>query len=326
MNNSLFRKFFFPVAVLLFLSSCSPSVGQAQPPAGDEGTSVVAVSSLATPGETETDVLPTITSQQAATASASATPDDRLPPGRWQEWPVIPTVSQTAVDIYQKGLEMGTDPHAFSKVGDCQNVPSYFLGAFDDPQKYRLDKDDQYLLPTIENFSGSFSRKSLAVSGGYNVASALSPLMADKEQCQKNETPLACEIRQHDPSAVIISMETWWSKRPTSTYEGYLRQIVDFVIEHGAVPILATKADNLEGNHEINAAIARVAYDYDIPLWNFWLAVQPLPDHGLTNDGFHLTYGFNEFDNPLAMRYAWPVRNLTALQALDAVWRRVSGQ
>jgi hypothetical protein len=318
--------------MLLLLSSCSPPVDQAKPPAGNAETSIVAVRSQATPGETETDRLPMTTLQQAATASASvtlenrlttasatATLENRLPPERWQEWPVIPTVSRTAINIYQKGLEMGNDPHDFSKVGDCQNIPSYFLGIFDDPQKYRLDKDDQYLLSTIKNFSGSFSHKSLAVSGGYNVASVLSPLMADNKQCQKNETPLACEIRQHNPSLVIISMETWWSKRPASIYERYLRQIVDTVIEHGAVPILATKADNWEGNHQINAAIAKVAYDYDIPLWNFWLAVQPLPNLGLSNDGFHLTYGLNEFDNPLAMRSAWPVRNLTALQALDAV-------
>jgi hypothetical protein len=59
-------------------------------------------------------------------------------------------------------------------------------------------------------------------------------------------------------------------------------------------------------------------------LWNFWLAVQPLPDHGLWKDGFHLTVGNNDFSDPLAMRYAWPIRNLTALQALDAVWHAVS--
>jgi hypothetical protein len=94
---------------------------------------------------------------------------------------------------------------------------------------------------------------------------------------------------------------------------------VEFSIEHGTVPILATKADNWEGDHSLNAAIARVAADYDVPLWNFWLAVQPLPGHGLTEDGFHLTFARNFFDDPVRMQSAWPVRNLTALQALDAV-------
>ena len=51
--------------------------------------------------------------------------------------------------------------------------------------------------------------------------------------------------------------------------------------ESPAVPIIATKADNLEGDNSINATVAQIAYDYGIPLWNFWAAVQPLPNHGL---------------------------------------------
>jgi len=71
------------------------------------------------------------------------------------------------------------------------------------------------------------------------------------------------------------------------------------------------------------AAIVRVAADYDVPLWNFWLAVQPLPGHGLTEDAFHLSYARNFFDDPVRMQSAWPVRNLTALQSLEAVWQAV---
>jgi hypothetical protein len=89
------------------------------------------------------------------------------------------------------------------------------------------------------------------------------------------------------------------------------------------VPVLATKADNLEGDFAINASIARLAYQFEIPLWNFWLAVQPLPDHGLQADDEHLTYAENDFGNPETLKYAWPVRNLTALQALKAVWEGV---
>ena len=76
------------------------------------------------------------------------------------------------------------------------------------------------------------------------------------------------------------------------------------VLAKNVVPILATKADNLEKDNSINAAIARVAYDYDIPMWNFWAATQPLPDHGLYNDGFHLTFARNFFDDPTRMTYA----------------------
>jgi hypothetical protein len=94
---------------------------------------------------------------------------------------------------------------------------------------------------------------------------------------------------------------------------------VDTVIEHGAVPVLATKADNLEGDHEINRAIANLAYEYELPLWNFWLAVQPIPAHGLQKDGFHLTNGVNDFSSSIQLKRGWVQRNLTALQVLDAV-------
>ena len=90
------------------------------------------------------------------------------------------------------------------------------------------------------------------------------------------------------------------------------------------VPILATKGDNPEGDHSINAEIAKIAVDYDIPLWNLWAALQPLPNQGhetVLNDGFHLSFSRNFFDKPKNMLSGWPWRNLTALQALDSVRR-----
>jgi hypothetical protein len=70
----------------------------------------------------------------------------------------------------------------------------------------------------------------------------------------------------------------------------------------------------------------KLAVDYDVPLWNFWRAVKDLPNHGLQEDGVHLTWAGNHFDDPDAMSHGWPVRNLTALEALDAVWRGVTGK
>ena len=50
-----------------------------------------------------------------------------------------------------------------------------------------------------------------------------------------------------------------------------------------------------------------------------WAAVQPLPDHGLQDDGVHLTFGSSFFNDPEKLDRAWPVRNLTALQVLEAM-------
>ncbi len=247
-----------------------------------------------------------------------------LPPERWKEWPVLPVVSQRARQIYEQGLEMGNIPTHFSKVGDCQNIRQYFLGMFDTPGTYGLGNDYDYLLHTIAYFSGSWGRLSEAVRSGFNVASVLTPINANPKTCLPGETPLECEFRAWKPSIVLISMETWTKDRPTNAYEGYLRQIIEFAISKGVVPVLATKADNLEGDQSINLTVARLAAEYDIPLWNFWRAADPLPYHGLTEDGFHLTNAPNFFNDAGDMEKAWPVRNLTGLQAMDTVWKAVT--
>lgn len=242
----------------------------------------------------------------------------------WQLRPVFPTtVSDVMHEVYRRGLESGNNPNAFSKTGDCQNVLPNFLAPFADPENYNLGEFTN-LQATIDHFAGSFDRLSAATDNGYNVASVLSPLWANRQLCAGGENPLQCEERLHNPSIAIINMETWWQQRPATEYEAYLNQIVEFWLDQGVVPIVGTKADNLEGDHGINAAIVRVADRYQIPLWNFWLAVQALPDHGLSEGRFYLTFARNFFNDPQRLQASWPIRNLTALEAIDAVYRALN--
>jgi hypothetical protein len=241
-----------------------------------------------------------------------------LTPEDWQSLPVIPEFSNRAREIYLSGVEAGNDPRVFAKVGDCQNVPSMFLSIFDYPGYYTLGEDYGYLQETIDWYHGSFSRESEAVRRGFNAASVVSPVWADPEACEQGETPLDCEIRINNPSVAIISLETWWSGNPDN-YEKYVRLIIEGLLEHKILPIVATKADNLEGDHQINQILVRLAMEYQIPVWNFWRAVQPLPGNGLMEDRFHLTFDDNHFNDPEALNAAWPWRNLTALQVLDRV-------
>jgi hypothetical protein len=276
-----------------------------------------AISTTTTVDEQEKTTKPEPTS----TPQPSPTPRPTLGPDDWQELPIFPTeISERAREIYQQGLAMGNDPTHFSKLGDCQNITTYFLAIYDNPEQYTLGAQYQHLQETIDYYNGSWSRQSMSVKGGFNVASVFNPLLSNREFCEKNEAPLACELRLYKPSIVLISMEEWWNG-DTEKYETYLRKIVDTVIEHGALPILATKADNLEGDHAINRSIANLAYEYEIPLWNFWAAVQPIPSKGLLKDGFHLTHGVNDFTSSSQLKRGWVQRNLTALQVLDAVRR-----
>ena len=309
-------KFFFLILILCFLASCSPSQGTPQ---------AIFLAPTAEPRQTQPEfeavneetLLP---ATRTAAPEPTTTPKPPLEEDAWRDMPAVPPgVSDRAREIYELGLALGNDPTHFSVIGDCQNVSSYFLSVFDKPEEFSLGEEYTYLQPTIDYYQGSFSRTSLAVKGGFNVAAVISPLRADPKSCNKNESPLDCELRTWRPSVVFVSMETWWSEKPAEEYDKYMRRVLDRIIEMGAVPIIATKADNLEGDHSINATIAQIAYEYDIPLWNFWAAVQPLPNHGLSPDNFHLTFARNFFDDPERMKSAWPWRNLTALQTLDVV-------
>jgi hypothetical protein len=296
------------IFLTLFLAACA---GQAIQPASRQTASPR--QSPATSTDTEapamTMVIPTLAPNPTVTA------DTRQPPERWQEWPVVPTATSRAIEIYRKGLTQGLDPHAFSKVGDCQSVRAAFMGYIDlgnYPSTLKVNYPN--LQETIDQFKGHFNTDGQAVRGGFNAASVLSPLWADPHTCLAGENPLECELRLTRPTIVFVRMEIWWDGRTTDSYEKLMRKILDTIIASGAVPILATKADNVEGDNSLNLATARLAYEYDLPLWNFWASVQDMPAHGMEtkpphNDGFHISTA------------AWNVQSFTGLQALDSVWR-----
>ncbi len=299
------KRLSFCILFFVFLSAC----GKATPspaPSLTESASATPTSELAPP--------PTAIIAPTLAPGPTATQDARLPPERWQEWPVVPSVTGRSLEIYRQALALGNDPHAFSKIGDCQNVKAAFMGFFDIPERYNLGPDYQYLQETIDNFAGYFNTDGQAVKGGFNAATVLSPLWANPDVCLAGENPLECELRVTKPIIVFISFEVWWEGRTAEEYEKYMRQIIETVIAHGSVPILATKADNVEGDHSLNLTTASLAHEYDLPLWNFWLAVQPLPNHGMDpvrDDGFHISTD------------GWNVRSFTGLQALDSIWHGV---
>ena len=324
-------RFIFVALLLIMLSlqACSDEI-QTQPP-----------QIVNTIVSTETPV-PAIALDPTFTALESNSPtiDSNLPPATmtpsfskdfWMELPVVPlTISDRARQIYQLGLLMGNDPNAFSKIGDCHSTNPYFLADFDlGSDVYHLG-EYAYLQPTIDYFNGSFGRTSLAAKQGMSTAGELAPLWADWKQCSHNETPLDCEFRKHHPSFAIISLgtnEAYDVKLDRSTFEGRLRRIIEHAIDQGVVPILSTKADNDEGDHYINHVTSKLALEYELPLWNFWKAVQPLPRHGMRNPD-HLTSAptksYTDFSRSEYLEYGMQIRNLTALQVLDMVRREMS--
>lgn len=308
-NNILFL-----LAIILLLSSCTPvpaTPGQKTP---QTPTHTAVFTSTPTPAPTTQKATAIPTAIIPTSAKPTSTPDLRLRPEIWQAWPIIPELSPEMVYIYQQGLKAGRDPHVFSVIGDCQSSPTYFLSLYDEG-RYTLPEEEQHLEDTIRWYAGSFSHRSITVKNGLTAPGALNPRWADPDQCEKKETPIECEIRLNNPSLVLISLGTNW--HPSSSHEeylAYLTQIIAILLEYNIVPVLSTKADNVEGDYGRNLAMAQVAYDLHLPLWNFWATVQHLPNNGLdkTRNDEYLT------------RDGWDVRNLSALRVLDQIRRQLN--
>ena len=295
-------------AALLAGTGCSSLSDQAVPSTGavissqDESSAAGADSSNEASGTT------------SESGGATPTPDNRLAPEEWQDWPVIPTLSPGMIEIYNQGVAQGNRENAFSKVGDCQIIPDVFLGIFDNPT-FVLPDDMTELQGTLDRFRGSFAREGYALKGGFVFPTVFSPLRADSSVCDPGETPYECELRINKPSFVLISMEFRYDGRTAEIHEKYLRQAVEYALSRDIVPILATKADNFEGDHSLNLTTAKIAYEYDVPLWNYWRAVQHLPNHGIDWDrdsyGFHVTPA------------AWWERSESFLRVLDSLTKDI---
>src|SRR5512140_3643232 len=169
------RAFILSVCLLAVLSACEGPLWGRLP------TAPLRVPP--TPGFTPSAENPSPVPYGAATAISHPTqvrssplpPTLTLEPQAWKTMPVVPQVSERMQAVYRAGLAAGRDPARFSKIGDCQNITTYFLADFDHPGEYRLGSQYASLQPTIDHFSGSWSRESLAVKGGMGVASVLDP-------------------------------------------------------------------------------------------------------------------------------------------------------
>jgi hypothetical protein len=273
--------------IILFLAACSSprlSVPEQTRPVGTQ-----TIAAPTTPARTQIPAArsgtATLTSapENTPTPTAVSTPtvDKRLTAYYWREWPTIPEISPHARQILLSALNQSElDLQVFSKVGDCQMTSATFLGGYANG-KYPIPEGSQ---ATVRWFSESMATESITAANGLGINSVLNPifgLAAGYGECDKNETPLDCELRTRRPVVVLIAMGTNWKPAGEISFDKYLRVVVDRVLETGALPILSTKADNVEQDWKLNQVIAQAAYDYDLPLVNVWRSTQDLPNHGL---------------------------------------------
>ncbi len=307
------------IAIMLFVSGCQQTVQEITAAAPAKPASASGLTHNTPSGTAETD-----DPKGAAQQDSTETPEVPLPTATpaptladWRDAPIMPEISDRVAEIYAEGQRQGRDPASFSVIGDCQSIPYVFIGPYG-RGALEPDASDGYLWDAIDYFNTSIRRWSVTARGGFTAASILNALQADPEQCKPGETPLTCEFRLNNPAYVFITLETWLDPETIDRYEVYLRQILNTVIDNGTVPILLTKADasELRGErHVINPVIVNLAYEYQVPVINFWRAAQYLDNYGIdpNREGFHLSQaGYN-------------LKNTLALRALYAVWTSVEG-
>jgi uncharacterized protein YraI len=252
---------------------------------------------------------------------------------------VVPTVGPRVREIYLYGLSLGNRPGVFAKIGDSITDSDAFLVSMA-TRAARLG-DYGYLRDVIDHFSrpkartgDSFANTSLAARGGWTSGDLLNPASTlDASVCGSGESPLVCEYRVNQPSVALIMIGTndIFYGIDSSTYRAHLNTIVQTSIDMGVIPVLSTipdyqaSTDGFARSLELNGVIREVAASYGVPLWDYWLALQGLPNRGVSADGYHPSIdpatASAVIFSPEGLRYGYTMRNLTALLVLDAVWR-----
>jgi LysM repeat protein len=273
--------------------------------------------------------LPTITLTPSATLRPINTPGGPVP-----SYPYIFNVTERTSEIYAEGKRLGNRANVFSKIGDSITDNTVFLTPFAG-SSFNLD-EHAYLRPVIEYYQqvpartdNSFGNDSLAAHGGWSVWHLFNAESSNPDVCQPEEAPLACEYRVVTPAVALIMIGTNdVVTLSVPTYERYMRQVIEMSISMGVIPVISTIPDftyEEVGSKvlQMNEMIARLAYEYEIPLWDYWAAMQLLPNRGLSVDGIHPSWAIAGDLSPKYVQYGMNTRNLTALQALDVVWRGV---
>jgi hypothetical protein len=253
------------------------------------------------------------------------------------DYPVLPTMTDHARLIFERGQEAGRNPAMFSKVGDSMTYSNSFLMPFA-ADEYELG-DFENLQPLIdfivaeswieEEEATAFDRANYATQLGFSTSSALDPTWAVAEACEANESPLVCEYRVSNSAFAIIMFGTndvmFFDE---ATFDFFLRQVILETINHDVVPIMSTfpiRPEKPDEAVQLNKVIVRIAEDYDLPLINLVKALEDLPNGGVDlSDTLHLTIPVGSTvatftDEGLSGGYT--VRNLVTLLSLDTLMR-----
>lgn len=251
---------------------------------------------------------------------------------------VVSGITQHARDLFQKGKQLGNRANVFSRVGDSISASPLFLTPIGLGQ-YDLGQYRNELAPVVSYFSqanartgNSFANAPLSAGNGWGADRIIQPGYAYTDVCG-NDTPLMCEYKRVKPAVALIMIGTNDSGGvDPAVYAANLRQIIETSINMGVIPVVSTippkhvDAWNNARVNQWNDIIRTLARQYDVPLWDYWYALQNAPNQGIGPDGIHPSAPPDSATGRFSgdgLNYGYNIRNLTALQVLNVVWRQV---
>jgi len=271
---------------------------------------------------------------------SESAPADAAPPRLdLHAYPVVPVmrgaVATRVRTIVRVGRKYGNRARVFSKVGDSVTDWVQFLnpvgtGGLRLGSYTNLQGVVNWYLPEIARTKNSFANLSMAARGSWTSGSLLHPGGSfDISVCGTAETPLDCELRVTRPAVALIMIGT--NDLPhgdLNAFAGNLDRILWTCENRGVVPVLSTipyRKDHPDLFNRVgayNEVIVRVAQAHNIPLWNYWLAMESLPYHGISGDNVHPSIpqdGNTAIFDPDHLTAGFTMRNLTALQVLNSL-------
>ncbi len=252
-------------------------------------------------------------------------------------YPVIPEITPGMAaalnQLYQSGgSNFGVQAGVFAKVGDETMDSGNFLspfavGPYDLGNYGALQATIDFfgatpVRPAIDPTITSFNVDSVAAGDAYGIDTLSGPAPGGAPcDAVGGGTLLSCEYQVSRPSIALISFSAPnVVYMPPEQFRSELQALVaNSMSNYGVIPVLATvPAGNgitTEQLADYNRAIVEVATQSEVPLWNLWRAMQ---ERGIVDPNGVSPDGAGNLTEP-SLAYGYNVRNLTALQVLEAV-------
>jgi hypothetical protein len=143
-------------------------------------------------------------------------------------------------------------------------------------------------------------------------------------------TPLENEIHVTHPSVALILIGTNDVTLNVSPamFQANLLRIGQLALANGVIPVFSSLPQHLYGGLasvalglQFDQIISNVAGALDVPFWNYWAALQNLPNAGISADLVHPSVypGGAGIFTPQALAYGYNMRNLTAVEVLQEI-------